>query len=186
MIKELNLNYDQIKVISFTSLYTGYIEPKLLDDLAKYHCIGPALDRTAQRLFLHHVIHSTCEYILNLRMQSKIVIYYSETEIVDTKTFDQYDNKKLQKIFNQISKIFQSKLPIRWYNGIYPFSYFKICHDNNKNDGIIIKNNIKSLCNEDFTAFLFDKIKIYTKTNNLTFLDKTYFNQLRSKMLLVA
>lgn len=186
MVKELSLHYNQIKVISFYSLYTECIEPKLIDDLVKYSCSGPKIDQTAKRLFLHHAIHTTCEYILSLRTQSKIVIYFSESEILNTRIFDQYDNKQLRKIFSKLCKIFQLKLPIRWYNSVYPFDYFEICIHSNKNDGIAIKNNIKALCSEDFASFLFDKIKIYAKSNELTFLDKTYFNQLRSKMILIA
>jgi hypothetical protein len=39
--------------------------------------------------------------------------------------------------------------------------------------------------NNDFERFTFEKIKKFVKKENLTFLDKTYFNSLKSKQLLI-
>jgi len=186
VVKELKLHHNQITVIDFYSLYTKCIEASLIKDLSKYSCQSPDVDITAQRLIMHHIIKGVCDYVLNSNSNSKTVVYFCSTELLNTRIFDLYENKKLIKVFTKVSKAIKTKLPIRWYNSTFPINYFEICLYDNKNDGIEIITNIKSICNEDFTKFLFDKIKLYVKKNNLTFLDSTYFNQLRSKMLLLS
>ena len=135
---------------------------------------------------MHHVIHGVCEHVLNLKIKSKIIIFFCNNSILDTDTYDLYNNKQLNKVFNKLCKVFKSKLPIRWYESAYPLEYVKICLQDNKNDGIKIADELLVLSNNDFSKFLFDKIKIYSKKMELNFLDKIYFNQLRSKMIMVS
>ena len=184
MIKELQLNHGQLVVVAFYTLYTDRIEPKLFEDLHKYACFTPSLEKTACRLFIHHVIYEVCEYIIN--KQSKSVIYFNFNDLIDSKTFDCFNTDQLTKIIAKILHVINKRLPVKVYISAFSFELFKILDKENKNLGIKIRDDILKLSERDVTSFTFDKIKHFVKKTELTFLDKNYFTQMRSKMLMLT
>ena len=182
MVSTVRILQGRITAVDFGSLYTECIEPKLLEDIARYEC--NELDSTAQRLFIHHVIHGVCTYILN--SQTKTVIYFCRNCLTDTETFDKFNTIDLNKLFDKIGRVFETKLPVRWYDTTYTFDYFELCLKKGKDDGARILLDIEPLCNRDHTTFRFDKIKQYAKKSGLTFLDEKFFNQIKSKMLVMC
>ena len=181
MVSTVKIFQSRITAVDFGSLYTKCIEPNILDDIDRYAC--DKLDATTQRLFMHHIIYGVCEYIL--KSQTKTVIYFCKNCLTDTETFDRFNTVDLNKLFNKIGKVFESKLPIRWYDTTYTFDYFDICLKKGRDDGSRILLDMEPVCSRDYTSFRFDKIKQYAKKNSLTFLDEKFFNQIKSKMLML-
>jgi len=186
MISCLYLNSNRYRVVSFGSLYKKKIEPLLLSDLRRYSCTGEGkIEKTTQRFFRHHIIHEMCEYAMHCK-QHKAIFYVNTDDLVDTETWDLFNESDLRKLLGKLIKIIQSKLPLRVYMSEYPFEYFVNSYKNGKNIALKINTDIELLVGRDNSSFLFDKIKTYVKKTDLYFLDQVYFNQLRSKMLLLS
>lgn len=184
MIAELSLDYGRIRVVSFVSLYVERIERILLQDIRKYSCTPRILDKTAERLVAHHILHGLCEYILSQESDTKIVILYCSQEFIDTSSYDAYSD--IGEYITTLSKVIKAKLPIRWYTSSITLHHLQSCLRLNKDVGMKTLYDIKSLCNTDYTSFLFRGIRQYTKKHGLKFLNEQYFCNLRAKMLIVT
>jgi hypothetical protein len=77
-------------------------------------------------------------------------------------------------------------LPVRIFYSTFSLDYLNNKHQQNTGISKETILKIKSLAeNRDFESFTFEKIKKFVKKEQLTFLDKTYFNSLKSKQLLI-
>lgn len=186
MISCIHLSNNRYRVVNFSSLFKKKIEPLLLADLRKYSCIsGNKIERTTRRFFQHHIIHEMCEYAMRSN-QHKIIFYVNLNDLIDTETWDLFSECDLRTLLIKLIKTIQTKLPLRVYISAYTFDYFADTYKSGKNIALKVYEDIDFIANKDTSAFLFDKIKTYVKKADLNFLDQVYFNQLRSKMLLLS
>ena len=186
MLKELVLNQYNLHIFNYSFIFKNFIEKEFINDLHSYSLLEKKKDSMSRRLFIHHNIHSVCEFILNSRKKGKQIVYFDYNNLLEGEILDYIDESRLKSYLNYTYLKIRTMLPIRIF-----YSTFSLDYLNNKyqqNTGIsketILK--IKSLAEDrDFESFTFEKIKRFVRKEQLTFLDKTYFNSLKSKQLLI-
>ena len=155
-----------ITLINLNDLFLEQIGSKILKDLKTYKLLDkPLTNKDVKKLFYHHTIYNITETILILsdsqfKNQIDICKYYDEIEV-------------LRFLVTLISKL-ESMLPIRvvYITANTPASMII--------DASMQK--VKTVSNKNFT---FEKIKLFAKRNQLTFLSNDYLNQFKTKQIMI-
>jgi len=187
MLKDLLLKEYNIHIINFSYIFNNYIEKDLLDDLYKYELLGEKKDKTIKRLFFHHTIFNLCNYLLKNSGREKIVVFFDSNNVYDSNIAKYMSEEKVKKYLEMVVKKIKTILPIRLFHSTFTFDYFVFKFL--KKDGIGKETlfKIKKVIDiSDFNKFTFEKCKKFTKKEGLLFLDKHYFNTLKSKQLLLV
>lgn len=187
MMKDIVIKEYNMHVINFNFLFKNFIEKSLIDDLHRYKLLTTADSRTVKRLFYHHIIFNLCNHLLRISEREKMVVFVDFNNIYDSDIAEYLTEEKVLKYLQEVFKKIQSTLPIRIYRSTFTFDYFVFKFL--KKDGIGKETlmNIKKVIDiNDFNKFTFEKCKKFIKKEGLTFLDKHYFNTLKSKQLLLV
>lgn len=186
MQKEVLLNQYNLQIFNFNFIYKTYIEKNYINDLFNYGIHQKVKDSTARKLFIHHNIHSICEFIINEEKKGKQVLFFDFNNLIDGEIIQYIDEDKLKSYFKYVYLKIKRLLPIRIHYSPFSFTYFLELLK--KNNGFTKENvlRIRSLVDRDnFDKFTFEKCKRFVKSENLLFLDKIYFNSLKAKHLLI-
>lgn len=187
MIEKIELKSNNIIIHNFESIFLEKIDIKLLNELHSYNLLKERINSDARKFFFHFIFFETCEYLLNLKNKEKNIIYFDYKQI--NKPYHILKHFKEEEVIKNIYSIILKMirlLPIRIYASKYSFDYFN--HLLGKNDGKAREtlNFIKHSINlTTFEKYTFAKLKRFTFKNNLVFLNQTYFNQLKTKQLLI-
>lgn len=187
MMRKMDFKQYNFRLINFNHLYSKHIELKLIDDLHKYNLLGPKIRTDARKFFYHHVIHGICEYLLNDKSTEKNVIYFNNTQLEGFKILKYFKEEDVLKLINSMLVKIKKILPIKVF--ITNISFEFLSHLLSKNDGrgVEVINGIRNyIDNVNIEKFTFNKVKTFTKKNNLVFLNKEYFNHLKTKQLLIV
>lgn len=170
-------------LIDFYAIYRS-CECSLVNDLYSYGLLKEdrKVTRDVKLLIMHHVMFQLCEYVLRYKGGEKNVIYFTDHCPEDLDLCRYYDG--VTRLFKKIIKQLQKVLPIRVYTDNLMFSEILNCSKGKKREIIArIQSKITSL---DFSKFTFSKANLFAKRYNLTFLQKGYFNTLKTKQLLLT
>lgn len=121
-----------------------------------------------KNLYYNFFIHNLCEIIRNNRTSYRVVIYHDTSLLVES--HDLY-------MVNKISSI----LPIPVINNELDVYIFHKLALNKDADSIVILDKLKK---PDALNLNLQKLKRFLKTNNLKFLNDTYFKSIQTKMAL--
>lgn len=183
---ELHLPQHRLCLVSFEELFRNNIEIKLINDLDKYKLLSGILTKETKLFFFHHIIYEICQYILHKKTNDKIVIYFAN-HFENLELSKYLPEKDIQETIQKVVISMKKYLPIQITESLYPFEYF--IHLYGKEDGraIEIISNIKQKCNNfNPRKYTFSRIKEFSKTHNLTFLNKQFFNDIKTGQLLFA
>jgi len=186
MLKELVLNQYNLQIFNYSYIFKSFIEKEFINDLHNYGLMERKRDSTSRRLFIHHNIHTVCEFILKSKKKGKQIIYFDYNNLLDGEILNYLDEGRLKGYLNYTYLKIKTMLPIRIFYSTFSLDYLstKYLQNTGVSKETILK--IKSLAEDrNFEDFTFEKIKKFVKKENLTFLDKTYFNSLKSKQLLI-
>jgi hypothetical protein len=186
MVKELVVDQHNLQIFNYEYIFKDFIEKQFINDLYSYKLLERKKDSTIRRLFIHHNIHAICECMLRSKKKGKQVLFFDYHNLLDGEIQEYIEESKLKSYLNYTYHKIKSTLPIRIYYCTFSFDYF--LQKKTENAGIAKETilKIKSLAeNVNYDLFTFEKIKKFVKRENLTFLDKTYFNSLKSKQLLI-
>jgi len=186
MHKELVLHQHNLQVFNYNYIFKNDIERKFIDDLYSYKLTEVKKSSTARKLFVHHNIYSVCEFILKSTKKGKQVVFFDDNNLIDGEILQYIDEDCLKGYLKHVYLKFRTLLPLRVYWSNFSFNYFynKVKEDAGIGRETVFK--IKSLVEGScFDKFTFEKCKKFVKKEGLTFLDKTYFNSLKSKQLLL-
>jgi len=187
MMRKMDFKQYNFRLINFNHLYTKNIEVKLINDLHQFELLGPKIRSDAKKFFYHHIIHSICEFLLNDKTTEKNVIYFNNTQLEGFKILKYFKEEDVLKLINSILSKVKKILPIKVF--ITNISFEFLSHLLSKNDGrgIEVINGIRDYINNvNIEKFTFNKVKTFTKKNDLVFLNKEYFNLLKTKQLLIV
>ena len=124
--------------------------------------------RDIKNLYYNFFIHNLCEIIRNNKTSYRVDIYHDTSLLVEA--HDLY-------MVNKISSI----LPIPViYNELDVFIFYKLSL-NKDAESIVILDKLKK---PDVLNLNLQKLKRFLKTNNLKFLNDTYFKSIQTKMAL--
>lgn len=171
--------------IDFATLFTSRIRAPFFELFEKYNIpLFVALDSTAKRLIKHHIIHSVCERVRKANAHGKLrtVIYCNREEFEQTANLPSVYLERA--VWHAVTDI-ESKLPIRILLAKYSYNDFVNPHIST---GVVkeIKQALAVLAEKDFSNFTYDKIHKFTEREGLVYLNKEYFQSLKSKLIMAA
>lgn len=186
MLEELILSQHNLQIFNYSYIFKHLIEKNLINDLYEFKLLANKRDSTIRRLFIHHNIHSICNYILKSKKKGKQIVYFDFNNLLDGELLSYIEEDKVKCYLEYVIHKIKNILPIRVYYSTFSLEYLKSKID--KNTGLAketvarIKNVIET---HNYDKFTFEKCKKFVKKQGLTFLDKTYFNGLKAKQLLI-
>jgi hypothetical protein len=160
-------------------------EPALISDLNRYGLLNnKKITKDVKIMFLHHIVFHMCEHILKLKRKEKVVVYYTEQIPNSLEILNYYKIEDIKKCLISVLNKVQKFLPIRIHFNHMSFSEVVLLKEGEKAEITAnVKNTIGSY---DLTQFSFSRTNIFTKANNLSFLNKEYFNTIKTKQLLLT
>ena len=165
-----------LHIQNLNDLFSEQIGSKILKDLKTYKLLDkPLTNKDVKKLFYHHTIYNITETILNKATKSKPILILSDSQFKNQIDICKYydEIEVLRFLVTLISKL-ESMLPIRvvYITANTPASMII--------DASMQK--VKTVSNKNFT---FEKIKLFAKRNQLTFLSNDYLNQFKTKQIMI-
>jgi len=133
--------------------------------------------------FYHHIILTICNTIIENKSKNKIIIIFNEDDLDSSMLCTLTELHLCKKFFYNFIKKIRNILPINVLD--YSRSFTEIPAIVEKKNGRykeLIKL-IEALLSKDKVSFEFDKIKNFTKRYELTYLNKDFFNRIKTKNL---
>lgn len=187
MLKKIEFSQYNFRLINFNYIFARKIEVNLINDLHKFGLLKDRITTNAKKFFFHHIILSICEELLNDASKEKTIIYFNNTQLDQFLIFKYFKEEDVLKILNTVLLKVKRLLPIKVF--ITNISFDFLTHLLNTNDGRGIEtiNSIRSYMDSvNIENYTFASVKTFTKKNELTFLNKDYFNRLKTKQLLIV
>jgi len=185
MLEETILKEYNLHIVNFNYIFKHYIEKKLVNDLYD-HKVLTIKSSIVRKLIYHHVIHELCNYVLKRKRLEKIVIFFNTSELYNLEICQYLPEEVLIKYLEMVIRKVKSVLPLRIYQSTAAFEYFM--HKLAKKDGagremlLRMKHLVDS---SDIYKFTFEKCRKFVAREGLLFLNTQYFNNLKSKQLLL-
>lgn len=187
MIKKIEFSQYNLRLLNFNYIFSRKIEVNIINDLHRFGLLKDRISTNAKKFFYHHIIHTLCEELLNANTIEKTVIYFNNTQIDQFHILKYFKEEEVLKVLTTVLQKIKKLLPIKIYASNISFDF--LTHLLSKHDGrgveVInsIRNYVDSVNIENYT---FAYVKTFTKKNDLVFLNKEYFNQLKTKQLLIS
>ena len=186
MLKKLDFKQYNFRLINFNFIMRK-VEVDIINDLYKYSLLKERITTNAKQFFYHHIIFGICEYLLNEKINEKSIIYFNNTQLEPLLLLKYFKEEDLKNLIDQILFRVKKLLPIKIYLSNISFEFLEHLLVKNEGRGVEVINNIRSyLDSVNIERYTFAKVKTFTKRNNLIFLNKEYFNQLKTKQLLIS
>lgn len=186
MLDRLEFKQYNFQILNFNYLFKD-IEVNIINDLHTYGLLKDRITTNAKKFFYHHIILSICDTLLNDKSKEKSIIYFNNTQIASFQLLKYFKEEDVLELLDIILKKIKKLLPIKIFISSISFDFLN--HLLQKNDGRSTEliNNIRSYLNSiNLERYTFSKVKIFTKRNDLTFLNKDYFNRIKSKQLIIV
>tara|TARA_R110000824_G_scaffold180125_3_gene360555 strand:- start:985 stop:1494 length:510 start_codon:yes stop_codon:yes gene_type:complete len=167
----VKLNGSFFNIVNFTPVIE-YIHNLSIDKISEFDDELKFNNRQHKKYIFHYFIYYTCEILKVHNKKNKPVIYF---DIMN----------KLNKNYIPFLDVFIKKFPVIVLQESIPFKDFK---KKLKCNGISEELNIslmRKLNKIQANRFYFSKLQYFCKHCELTFLDKTYFNDIRNKLSLL-
>ena len=123
-------------------------------------------------MIFHYFIHYTCEILKAYNKKTKPVIYFDS-------------NVDLNQKYSPFLDTFQKKFPVLIIRETFSFKDLKKkckCDGYKEELIVILLRKLKKIQN---TNYYFNKLHYFCRKYKLTFLDKTYFEDIRNKLSLL-
>jgi len=187
MLSQLDFPQYNFRILNFNFLFKE-IETNIINDLHKFNFLEKSkISSNAKLFFYHHIIFGLCETLLNNKAKEKTIIYFNSTQVGNFQLLKYFKEEDILKLLNSIFKTIKKMLPIKVFISSISFDF--LSHLLQKNDGRSVEliNNIRAyLDSVSLENYTFSSIKNFTKKFGLVFLNKNYFNQLKSKQLIIV
>ena len=188
MQKKYNFDVYNLNIINFEELFFSKIDIDLVSDLHGFNLLRERIGPDARKFFFHHIVFQICNKLLSEKNKEKNVFFYNNTQINKKyQVLKYFKEEDVIRVINAVIQKVKCLLPVRIYTSQYSYDFFLHLLEKNDGRGIECLNIIRSYVNNvDFQRYTFSKIIAFTHKNNLTFLNKKYFNQLKTKQLLIV
>lgn len=187
MLKKIEFNQYNFRLLNFNYIFARKIEVNLINDLHKFDLLKDRITSHARKFFLHHIILTLCEELLNDASKEKTIIYFNNTQLDQFHIFKYFKEEDVLKVLNTVLLKVKRLLPLKVFITNISFDFLTHLLSTNDGRGIETINNIRSYMDSvNIENYTFAKIKTFTLKNDLTFLNKDYFNRLKTKQLLIV
>ena len=158
-------------IVNFTPVIQ-YIHNLSIDKISEFDNELKFNNKQHRKYIFHYFIYYTCEILKIHNKKNKPVIYF---DTINT----------LNKNYSCFLDIFIKKFPVIVLQEPVSFKEFKKklkCNGISEEINISLKRKLNKL---QTNRFYFSKLHYFCKHYELTFLDKTYFNDIRNKLSLL-
>lgn len=187
MLKKIEFSQYNFKLLNFNYIFARKIEVNLINDLHRFDLLKEKISNHAKKFFYHHIIHSLCEELLNNLYAEKAIVYFNNTQLEQLHIFKYFKEEDVLNTLNVVLAKIKKLLPIRVFTTNISFDFLTHLLSSNDGRGIETINNIRSYMDSiNIENYTFAQARSFTKKNDLVFLDKEYFNQLKIKQLLIS
>lgn len=174
----MKLEYSQqgLTVLDFNRFIAHY-ENLIIDDLYKFELIGRGTltNRDVKKIFFHHLIKIIVdEYIWSNKGTNKLVMVFNTGDHIHGSMRGYFGEKELIIFLEKFIKQLEKMLPIRFVIIDKPLDEHLMVN--------VCLNKIKQVSKKEYT---FQKIKLFAKRYELTFLTDRYLNCLKTKQVLI-
>jgi len=174
---------ENMVLINFNFIFKQ-IEVDFINDLTEYNLIKDYKinfsKKDIKKLFYHHVIFGICEEIKNSPKHKKVLII--PPELKECEIFNYCDYDDFNKILLKLLQMLEKCLPFLIHftsNDIF------IAEITDSGESIEFINILSAMIDKkESKTFTFERLKSFSKKWELTFLSKTYFNDVKTKLLL--
>jgi len=179
----------EICLIDFNTIFKK-IQREYLDKLYEYELIKDnkiIINNDSKKLFYHYVIFNICEHLVNNRHHCKKIIYIPN-KLNNFEIFKFDNSLKINKLLFILLNQIKNKLPISFFFQENTVDFDKLTNNyfRDEGNGLELRNILENLWGKfeaNYKYRNFSKIKEFAKKNGLIFLDKEYFNNLKTKQL---
>ena len=158
-------------IVNFTPVIT-YIHNNSVKSISDFDSEVKPNSSQHKKYIFHYFIHYTCEILKVHNKKFKPVIYFDVGVDLNTK-------------YAKFLHTFESKFPVLILREQYPLKDLKKkckCEGYREELTMLLRRKLKKVQN---TGFYFNKLHYFCKKYELTFLDKTYFEDIRNKLSLL-
>lgn len=175
LTKHKNLSYrvpdSFFKAVNFTPVLQ-FVHNQSISKISEFDSEIKINNNQHKKYVFHYFIYYTCEVLKKYNRKYKPVIFF------DT-------SNELNKLYVSFLDIFSKKFPVITLKEPYSFTDFKkrVKCDGFRDELCIVLNT--KLRKNQARDFYFNKLQYFCKKYDLTFLDKTYFEDIRNKLSLL-
>ena len=177
-------NYD-FTIIDFNELLINDIQNQIINSLHEFNLLDKSINNLQVKKFsYHYTIYSICEKLLEGKTKS--IIYFNNTQLEDCELTKYFKESDILNFFTNFLRKVDKILPLKIFISKYSILYLD--HLIDINDGkaqTTINSMISKINSMDISKYTFSDVKKFTRSYELTFLNKDYFNRLSTKLLLI-
>tara|TARA_R100001163_G_scaffold728_6_gene1146 strand:+ start:42949 stop:43518 length:570 start_codon:yes stop_codon:yes gene_type:complete len=176
-------------LIDFQDIHKSF-DKELLDDIHENMLMDTFKEKGFQnkdikKLFFHHSIKSTVDYINKVNSNNKVILYFNNTQFYESEILNYIQEKQYLDILTKLLLKLRSVLPIKVVISMRSLPYFKelVKSNDGRARGTVLKIN-STLSKFKIENFTFEKVKKFATKYELNFLSNEYFDNIRTKQLI--
>jgi hypothetical protein len=185
-VKSLDLEIYNISLINCNKVFADSISDNIVSDLHQFELLHSKITHSdTKKLLFHHIIYELCEAILKSDKNTKKILFFNYTQLIDCSILKFFDEVDIINVIKTVLERMKRVLPVRIYMSKYSLIYFDHLLTKRDGRGSMLLNDIIKRFETEYKTFTFSDIKKFTKKYDLTFLNTDYFNRLSTKLLLI-
>jgi len=164
-----------ITLIDVNKLFAEQIQTKILKDLKSFNLVDkPITHKDVKKFFYHHIIFSLTEIILSKTGDTKPVLVVYNDFLKECDLLKYFSKTDVLSFLTKFIAKLETLLPIR-----VVFCTVKTPFDIITNASL---QKVKTVSNKNYT---FEKVKLFAKRYELTFLNNDYLNRFKTKQIMI-
>jgi|TARA_B100002019_G_scaffold278399_1_gene279198 hypothetical protein len=181
----LDLPEYNVTLIDYQQIHKSF-EQRLINELYNLQLLDSLYDLPSdcKKLILHFTIKETVDYLNSFKTNNKLLLYFNNTQFYDSEVLKYIDEPVYLKLITKMMLKIRTILPIKVVISSKSLEFFShlLTIDDGRARGTLIRiiDTVNKFKVENFT---FEKVKKFSKVNNLTFLSGEYFNNMKTKQI---
>jgi len=181
----LDLPEYNVTLIDYQQIHKSF-EQRLINELHNLQLLDSLYDLSSdcKKLILHFTIKETIDYLNSFKTNNKLLLYFNNTQFYDSEVLKYIDEPVYLKLITKMMLKIRTILPIKVVISSKSLEFFShlLTIDDGRARGTLIRiiDTVNKFKVENFT---FEKVKKFSKVNNLTFLSGEYFNNMKTKQI---
>lgn len=175
----MKLEYSQqnLSILNFTKFISHY-ESLIVNDLYEYSLLNPNYtlgNKDIKKLFYHHLVKIIVdEFIWSNKSTNKLVAIFDKSQHIHGVLRDYYGEDNLKEFLERFILKLEKMLPVRF-----------VVTSKTLNEYMMVNACLSKIKQVNKKEYTFQKIKLFAKRYDLTFLNDNYLNSLKTKQVLI-
>lgn len=175
----MKLEYSQqnLSILNF-NLFISHYEGLIVDDLYKYSLLSSNYtlgNKDIKKLFYHHLIKIIVdEFIWSSKSTNRLVMVFNTNSHIHGVLRDYYGEKELIAFLERFIGKLENMLPVRF-----------VIVNKTLDEHLMLNACLSRIKQTNKKEYTFQKIKLFAKRYDLTYLTDSYLNCLKTKQVLI-